>query len=134
MYSLIQDFIANGICEGLPYPFVPGLPNPFVPPTTSSCLFSFDQNGEITGIITGTCSAQTETLMQSIEECGYVLRQQRNLIFETLIQMLQFMCSSETVGNLIAGTNINITNRLVPIELVTEYDDATISTDLSFSK
>ena len=131
LYSLIQDFDADGICDG------PFGPSPFVPPKVTTCNFESFPNGTIIGIQTGTCSTKTEELLQSEdsrEECGFVLRQQRTLIFETLRLMLQFMCNSEAVESLINRTDINGTNRLVPLEIVTEYDDATISTDLNFSK
>ena len=90
MYSLIQDFIANGVCDGLDQaPFF--LENPFMPPTTSPCLFTSLPDGTLTGIDEGTCSAETETLLQSKEDCGYVLRQQTNLIFQTLQILFQLM-------------------------------------------
>ena len=138
LYSLIQDFVANGICEGVLDP------NPFMPPKTTPCIFEFDQNGIIIGIDKGTCSAQTETLLQSIEECGFPLRQQPNLIFNTLQPMLQFMCNSETVSNLLIGTSINTFNRqsyfsqrrkrqVAPLESVTDYG-STIYTNVNFGK
>ena len=96
-------------------------------------------------IVEGVCSANTEQLLTSREECGFALRQQTNLIFTTLQLLLQVSCNTDTVTNLLNeivvsrdSTNRlfekNETNRLVPLELVTEYEDATLSTNLNFGK
>ena len=105
------------------------LENPFKPFKTSPCKFNFNE------IVNGTCSTQTEELLGSREECGFVLREQTNLIFNTLQPLLQYMCNSAKVGELLDGISISgKTSRLVPFESVTEFVDATISTNLNLGR
>ena len=71
------------------------------------------------------------------EQCGFIFLEQRNLISQTIVQILESMCSTETLSIFIS--NINPTNpppseRLIPLEFVIEFEDATISTDLSLGK
>ena len=122
-----MDYIENGICDGLPFP----QPDLFPTENIATCMLLQDgPNGPVTGIDIGVCSNVTEQLLLDIEDCGYFLREQTNLIFNTLQELLTRMCNTEAVNSLIARTSINVT-RLVPIESVTEFEDATISTNLN---
>ena len=119
-------FVVNGTC--------PNMGSPFTPMKTPPCEFSAFPNGTLTGIDRGVCSDMTEELLMSKEECGIFLKEQTNLIFDTLQILLQSMCNSDIVFDLIDSTSIfrfTPSTRLVPINSVTELQDATISTNLN---
>ena len=74
-----MDYIENGICGGLP------IPNPFQTTNFAPCTLIQDDMGNVIGIDSGVCSNLTETLLMNRDECGLYLRQQPNIIFNTLL-------------------------------------------------
>ena len=82
----------------------------------------------------GVCTSETETLLKSRTECGFLFRQQRYFITNTILYLLRGMCSKESVDDLINNIVINPETRLVPLETVFEYQDATISSDIKSGK
>ena len=119
---MLNDFLSHGICP----PVVPAL-NPFNWLTTP-CVR--DSNFTITE---GVCSNLTENLLGLRKECGFVIRQQSALILQTLAFLLTLMCRTVVVENFFDSINIETqqsNDRLVPLELVYEFQDATVATDL----
>ena len=107
--------MANGTCGGL---LPSNLPNPFDLPEVDTCTlteaeydyYDYDNSkqdydyydyGAPMEIAEGVCSAKTEELLSLREECGFFLRQQPNLIFNTIIILLQLSCNTEIVTNLL---------------------------------
>ena len=89
-----------------------------------------DANGLITQ---GVCSTETETLLVMREDCAFVLRRERVLIYNTLQFLLASMCNSATVGQLFTEIDPGI-SRIVPLESVVEFQDAVLSTNLNFGR
>ena len=124
-HSLLNDFIKNGICDN---PFNPDF-NPFDWPV-DSCIWE-----TINGypyITEGLCSNQTEYLITLRRECAFAWARERTLIFNSISLVLGKMCQTESVDQLFAeistGSSIS---RLIPVEAVIEYFDATIYTKLN---
>lgn len=73
---------------------------------------------------------KTENLI-SFRECAFTWTSERTLIFNSLFFVLGSMCKSESVlalfDEISTGTEIS---RLVPVEAVLEFQDATLSTRL----
>ena len=92
------------------------------------------RDGGTNGLITqGVCSTETETLLVMREECAFVLRRERVLIYNTLQFLLASMCNSATVGQLFTEIDPGI-SRIVPLESVVEFQDAVLSTNLNFGR
>ena len=98
-------------------------------------LSEFDDDGFITK---GVCSDETEELLVLREECAFVYLQQKEFILQTILRSLLLnMCRIEVVTTLIQNTSPNqrsSSERLVPLEAVNEFADATLVTDLNLGK
>ena len=102
--------------------------------TTNEC--EFDDDGFVTK---GVCSDETEELLTLREECAFVYLQQKEFILQTILRSLLInMCRIEVVITLIQNTSPDqrassetISERLLPLEAVTEFADATLVTDLN---
>ena len=84
----------------------------------------------------GVCSSETETLLRT-KDCGFLIRKQRTIIFDTIEQLLRRMCKLGIVDNLFSSFSTVAStrqSRLVPLEFVIEYPNDTISTKLDFGK
>ena len=105
--------------------------------TTNEC--EFDDDGFVTK---GVCSDETEELLTLREECAFVYLQQKEFILQTILRSLLInMCRIEVVITLIQNTSPDqrassetISERLLPLEAVTEFADATLVTDLNLGK
>ena len=84
----------------------------------------------------GVCSSETETLLRT-KDCGFLIREQRTIIFDTIEQLLRRMCKLGIVDNLFSSFSTVAStrqSRLVPLEFVIEYPNETLSTKLDFGR
>ena len=130
LYSLITDFIQNGICEPIngTVSIFGGDPNPFNWQTNSSCE---RQNAIV--ISKGVCSLKTEDLVAT-QDCNYEILEQRTFIQDTALFLLFSMCNTSNLINRRRNKAIRTSNRIIPIERVVEFENATISTNLNLGK
>ena len=83
-------------------------------------------------ITKGVCSKKTERMLKKKEECAYILQAQSLLIFQKLSYLLNSMCTKESVDKLKSNLDFgDLSSRLVSLESVVEFQDVTISTNLS---
>ena len=106
--------------------------------TNGTCLNNNECELDDDGFITkGVCSEETEELLVLREECAFVYLQQKEFILQTILSLLRNMCRIEVVITLIENTSPNqraSSERLVPLEAVNEFADATLVTDLNLGK
>ena len=78
----------------------------------------------------------SEALMRDKEGCAYVLESQRRLIFNTMLNLIATMCPTIDVNSLLfnLGRDPFVLSRVVPIETVSEFQGATLFTDLNLGK
>ena len=128
-YHLIKDFKKKGICNGFDNPA--NFPTSWCKTKPKFVNLGINSFGlpKFKTIINGVCSKRTEKLLQR-KECEFVLNQQSNIIYKSLLFLLLSMCRSEIYKqwNIFPPTQ---TSRLVPLHTVMELEDATISTNLN---
>ena len=73
------------------------------------------------------------TFLTRSKECAFLLQQQPNIIFQTLVFLLRSMCKGDVANELFQQLNLN-SARLVPLNTVTEFEDATVATNLNFGR
>ena len=83
-------------------------------------------------ITKGVCSKKTERMLKKKKECAYILQSQSLLIYQKLDYLLDSMCTKKSVDNLKSNLEFgDLSSRLVSLEGVVEFEDVTISTNLS---
>ena len=126
MKNLIQDFKDFGVCQDVLDPNLFGASN-------DTCTTTTSQYGSIS-IVDGVCSDLTEILLRNRTECGFLLQKQRLFIYNTIDRLLRSMCNSSIVDELMNSISLYQRSRLVPLEEVYDYADATIYSDLQLGK
>ena len=109
--------------------------------STSPCMIiPNDQLNDIHGyyinkteIIKGVCSRKTENLLTKRKECLFVHYHQTNLIYKNLIFLMRTMCKTRKMRNILyeLDPKISSSSRIVPINTVLEFEDATVFTNLN---